>query len=103
MTIMQRVQFSSGGRYPVLRSIAIIYVFLGWIAIIGGVAAVLWMLTRAPYDAVDRVILAAAAAVGAVFWCALMLGEAEIIKLFVDLEHNTRMAPMYCPMTPNSG
>jgi hypothetical protein len=101
---MQRVQFSSGGRYPVLRSIAIIYLFLGAIAVLSGVVAVFWLLIRAPFAATDRVILAAAALVGSVFWCALMLGAAEIIKLFVDLEHNTRMATtIYRPMTPTSG
>lgn len=103
MHVMQRVQFSSGGRYPVLRSIAIIYVFLGGIAIIGGIVAVLWLLIRAPFAPTDRVILAAAALAGSVFGCALMLGAAEVIKLFVDLEHNTRIASTYRPMTPASG
>jgi len=100
---MQRVQFSSGGRYPVLRAIAIIYLFLGGIAVICGVVAMLWLLLRAPFSAMDRVILAAAALVGSVFGCTLMLGAAEVIKLFVDLEHNTRIASMYRPMTPASG
>jgi hypothetical protein len=102
MHVTQRVQFSSGGRYPVLRSIAIIYLFLGGIAVIGGVMAMLWLLLRAPFTATDRVILAAAALVGSVFCGALMLGAAEIIKLFVDLEHNTRMAWMDGTMTPSS-
>jgi hypothetical protein len=96
---MQRVQFSSGGRYPVLRAIAIIYLFLGGIAVIGGVGAMLWLLFRAPFSAMDRIILAAAALAGSVFSGALMLGAAEIIKLFVDLEHNTRMAAMDRPIT----
>jgi hypothetical protein len=102
MKVMQSVQFRSGGRYPVLRSIAIIYVFLGGIAIISGVVAMLWMLIRAPFGPMDRVILAAAALVSSIFGCALMLGAAEVIKLFVDLEHNTRMASMFRPMTPTS-
>jgi hypothetical protein len=103
MKVMESVRFRSGGRYPVLRSIAIIYVFLGAIAIISGVVAMLWMLIRAPFGPMDRVILAAAALVSSVFGCALMLGAAEVIKLFVDLEHNTRMASMFRPMTPTSG
>jgi hypothetical protein len=94
--------FSSGGRYPVLRSIAIIYLILGIVSILAGIAAVCWMLIAAPFAVTDRIILAAAAAVGAIFWCALMLGAAEVIKLFVDMEHNTRMMPMYRPMTPMS-
>jgi len=97
---MQRVQFTSGGRYPVLRAIGIIYVILGGISVISGIVAVFWMLLRAPYDAVDRIVLAAAALVGSVVWCALMLGAAEIIKLFVDLEHNTRMAALYRMSAP---
>ncbi|MGA2439465.1 MAG: hypothetical protein ABSH08_00775 [Tepidisphaeraceae bacterium] len=103
MNVMQRVQFSSGGRYPVLRSIAIIYLFLGGIAVIGGVVAMLWLLIRAPFSPLDRIILAAAALAGSVFAGALMLGAAEIIKLFVDLEHNTRMAATDRPMTPPTG
>ncbi|MGD0387948.1 MAG: hypothetical protein ABSC42_03250 [Tepidisphaeraceae bacterium] len=101
---MQRVQFSSGGRYPVLRAIAIIYLFLGGIAVIGGVLAVLWLLIRAPFSTMtDRIILAAAALAGSVFAGALMLGAAEVIKLFVDLEHNTRMASLDRPTAPLSG
>jgi hypothetical protein len=101
---MQRVQFSSGGRYPVLRAIAIIYLFLGGIAVIGGILTMLWMLIRAPFATMtDRIILAAAALAGSVFAGALMLGAAEIIKLFVDLEHNTRMAAMDRATTAPSG
>jgi len=100
---MQHVQFSSGGRYPVLRAIAIIYVFLGGIAVIGGILTMLWMLIRAPFSATDRVILAAAALAGSVFAGALILGAAEVIKLFVDLEHNTRMAAMDRATTPPTG
>jgi hypothetical protein len=98
---MQRIHVASGGRYPVLRSIGIIYVILGGISIISGIVAVFWMLLRAPYAPVDRVVLAAATLVGSVVWCALMLGAAEIIKLFVDLEHNTRMAAVYGGVAPS--
>jgi hypothetical protein len=100
MNVMHRVQFTSGGRYPVLRAIALIYLFLGGVSIVAGIVSVFWMLIRAPFAPVDRIILAAAALVASVFWCALMLGAAEIIKLFVDLEHNTRMATIYKPATP---
>ena len=97
---MQRVQFTSGGRYPILRAIAIIYLILGLVSVIAGIVSVFWMLLKAPFDATDRVVLAAAALVGSIFWCALMLGAAEIIKLFIDIEHNSRMAAMVRPMTP---
>src|ERR1700687_3526643 len=103
MNVLKHVQVSSGGGYPVVRSIGIIYVFLGGVAIVGGVGAVLWLLIRAPFAPMDRVILAAAALGASVFACALMLGAAEVIKLFVDLEHNTRMASMSRPMNPVSG
>jgi hypothetical protein len=103
---MHGLHFSSGGRYPVLRAIAIIYLVLGGVSIIAGIVAVFWMLLRAPFDAVDRVVLAAAALVASVFWCALMLGAAEVLKLFIDIEHNSRIAfrpamPMNAePVTP---
>jgi hypothetical protein len=99
---MQRVQFTSGGRYPILRSIAIIYLVLGGVSILAGIVAVFWMLISAPFAATDRIILAAAALVASVFWSALMLGAAEVIKLFVDIEHNTRTASIYRPMTPTA-
>jgi hypothetical protein len=75
-----------------LRALAIIYLFLAGIVIVGGIATMIWMLIWAPYPMTDRVILAAASLAGSVFGGALLLGAAEIIKLFVDLERNTRMA-----------
>jgi hypothetical protein len=100
MNSNHRSMFVSGGRYPILRSIAIIYLILGVVSIIGGILGVIWMLGMAPYTMGDRVILAAATAVGTVFTCALMLGAAEVIKLFVDIEHNARVTPSRRPLTP---
>ena len=100
MNLAQRMHFTSGGRYPVLRMIAILYLLLGVVSVLAGIVGILWILGRAPYPVMDRIILAAGAGVVTFFSCVLMLSAAEIVKLFVDLEHNTRLAAMTRPMYP---
>jgi hypothetical protein len=81
-----------GGRYPVLRSLAIIYVIGAALAAIATVVGVIWALAAGAGSGMDRLIIAAAA-LGAGFFVVLsMLAIAEVLKLFIDMEHNTRMA-----------
>src|SRR5438045_2988325 len=82
----------SGGRYPVLRSLAILYVL---IAALSGAAAVIgagYLLVRAPFAMTDRIFMAMGALVGGFLLVISMLAVAEVLKLFIDVEHNTRMA-----------
>ena len=91
----------SGGRYPVLRSLAILYLIGSAVAVLGGLIAAGWALVRAPYAPGDRVILAVGALAAAFFVVISMLAIAEVLKLFIDVEHNTRMAALGMrPMTP---
>ena len=82
----------SGGRYPVLRAFAIIYVFAGIIAAISGVVGAIYLLSRSGLGSpLDRAFMAIAALIGAFFMTITMLAVAEVLKLFIDIEHNTRM------------
>jgi hypothetical protein len=82
----------SGGRYPVLRSFAILYVFAGALAVIGGIIGVIYTLARAPYALGDRVIISLGIIGGTCLFVLTMLAIAEVLKLVIDIEHNTRMA-----------
>ena len=90
---MNRPHMYSGGRYPVLRALAIIYLLAAVLTIFAGVYAVWWGLTRF-HDAADRLVLVSAACAGTFLMVVSMLAVAEVLKLFIDVEHNTRMAAM---------
>jgi hypothetical protein len=85
-----------------LRSLAILYLIGSAVAVLGGLIAAGWALVRAPYAPGDRVILAVGALAAAFFVVISMLAIAEVLKLFIDVEHNTRMAAfgMRQGMTP---
>ena len=104
---MHRPHLASGGRYPVLRALAIIYLIGACVAVIGGLVAAGWALVRFPYTVGDRVILALASLAGAFFVVIGMLAIAELLKLFIDIERNTRFAALRAigdrPLTPNDG
>jgi hypothetical protein len=82
----------SGGRYPVLRSFAILYVFAAALAVIAGIVAVIYTLARAPYALGDRVIVSLGIIGATCLFVLSMLAIAEVLKLVIDIEHNTRMA-----------
>ena len=82
----------SGGRYPVLRALAIIYVIGAALAAVATVIGVVWALAAGAGAGTDRLIIAAAALGGGLFVVISMLAIAEVLKLFIDVEHNTRMA-----------
>ena len=82
----------SGGRYPVLRSLAIIYVIGAALAAVATVIGVVWALAAGDGAGTDRLIMAAAALGGGFLLVITMLAVAEVLKLFIDVEHNTRMA-----------
>jgi hypothetical protein len=94
---MNRPHVMSGGRYPVLRSLAILYVIAGAVWGAAGACSALWILFAprlgglAP-GIIDRVFLAIGALVVTFFGVITMLAVAEVLKLFIDVEHNTRMS-----------
>jgi len=82
----------SGGRYPVLRSLAIIYVIAAGLSALAAVIAAAYILIRAPFSMLDRTFMAVGTLAAGFFLVVSMLAIAELLKLFIDLEHNTRMA-----------
>jgi len=88
---MQRPHVMSGGRYPVLRALAIFYVFGAALAVLGTLIGIVYILARGPGSVLDRMIISCGAIVGGFIAVVSMLAVAEVLKLFIDMEHNTRM------------
>ena len=88
---MHTPHVKSGGRYPVLRSLAIIYLIGAAVAAVAGVIAAGWALIWAPLSTSDRFIMAGSALAATFFIVISMLAIAEVLKLFIDIEHNSRL------------
>jgi len=87
---MRSSHFSSGGRYPVLRSLAIIYMIAAILTGIGGIVLACWIFfsLRGMENHIASGILVLA---GTFLVVLSMLAVAEVLKLFIDIEHNSRM------------
>jgi len=98
---MAQHHIPTGGRYPVLRTIGILWLVSAALAFIGG----LYQAFAALLDAREHeVLLIGGGAMSSRFmaffiWLAatffvviLNVAVAELIKLAIDIEHNTRMA-----------
>ena len=94
---MDRPHLMSGGRYPVLRSLGILYLIGAGVSILAGVAGIVWAFADGPGDMSDRLIIAGAMLAGTFFLVLSMLAFAELLKLFIDVEHNTRTIGMSAP------
>lgn len=94
---MVRPHVLSGGRYPVLRALAILYLILGIVTCIVGIAATIYSLvgfsfvTRMNLGIPDRIFIALGILVITFYIVMSMLAIAEVLKLAIDVEHNTRM------------
>ncbi len=84
----------SGGRYPVLRALAILYMVGAVGAICAGVYYAGWFLFASPNSMGERIGWAAWTMIGTFLTVVSILAVAEMIKLFIDIEHNTRVAAM---------
>src|SRR5256714_7669191 len=91
---MRTPHLQSGGRYPVLRAIGIIYVVMAGMSIIVGLIAAGYILASQPWSMTTRVVWAIVSLAGTCFAIIGSLAIAEVLKLFMDIEHNTRMAVM---------
>ncbi len=89
---MRASHLESGGRYPVLRTLGILYLVGGALALVGGIFAASWALLRAPNDMGERMVYAMIILAGTFFVVLTMLAVAEFLKLMLDIEHNTRMS-----------
>jgi hypothetical protein len=84
----------SGGRYPVLRALGILYMLGALGALCYGVYWIGWSLFAAPGSMGERFYLSLQALAATFFGIVTILAIAEFIKLMIDIEHNTRMSAM---------
>lgn len=89
---MHTPHVASGGRYPVLRALAIMYVFGAALAALGAVIYAIYALAVYKLAWTDRLSIAGGSLVGGFIVVISSLAVAELLKLFIDIEHNTRMA-----------
>ena len=107
---MRHPHLTSGGRYPALRTIAVLYL-IGAVCVVGlcvwqAIRVVAWGADGATTELVGPTNTASAKAMAVVCWLAaafigliVMLAIAELIKLFIDIEHNTRLIAHNRPAT----
>ena len=99
---MHTTHVSSGGRYPVLRTLAILYLFAAAAVLVLGVwRAVSVLIGATDGDLFGATPNMASRWLAAFSWLAAsfigvlgMFAVAELIKLAIDIEHNTRLAGM---------
>lgn len=89
---MQKLHVESGGRYPVLRSLAILQIYSAVGVLIGGVVGMIYIWSWAPASAGEKMIMSAGVLASTFFLVIMTLAFAELIKLLIDIEHNTRLA-----------
>ena len=82
----------SGGRYPVLRALAIMYVIGAALAVVSTVVTLGYILLAARFAWTDKLIMAVGTVAAGFFLIVSMLAIAEVLKLCIDIEHNTRMS-----------
>ena len=101
---MHAPHVASGGRYPVLRTLAILYLVAAAAVLIGGLWRAIRVLTvsdpsgfdvfGATPDMGSRLLSAFSWLAASFIGVLAMFAVAELIKLFIDIEHNTRLAAM---------
>ena len=89
---MHRAHVMTGGRYPVLRALGILYLIGALAVLCYGLYWIGWMMFRAPASMGDRFTLTLQALAATFFGVVTILAIAELIKLVIDIEHNTRVA-----------
>jgi hypothetical protein len=91
---MHRAHVQTGGRYPVLRALGILSMVGALGIVLMGLYWIGWSLFAAPANMRDRLGLAAAFLVATFILTVATLAFAELIKLMIDVEHNTRITSM---------
>ena len=91
---MRSMHLQSGGRYPVLRSIGILYLVMAGLSIVVGLITAGYILASQPWNIWSRVVWAIVSLAGTCFAVIGCLAIAEVLKLIMDIEHNTRIAAM---------
>jgi len=103
---MHTPHVKSGGRYPVLRSLAILQMLAAIVLGIAGVAGSIYTAwggqstLGAEYGVIGKLNILVVGLAATFFTVVFTLAFAELIKLLIDIEHNTRAAAM---TTPSNG
>lgn len=87
---MRHPHLSSGGRYPVLRALAILYMVSGFGLLGYGIYMGVKTMTSAPDDVGGRALVAVYWIAGSFLAAIVAFAVGELIKLFMDIEYNTR-------------
>lgn len=88
---MSTTHLMSGGRYPVLRALGILYMIGAVGALCYGLYWTGWALFASPGSMGERFSLTLQALAATFFGVITIFAIAELIKLVIDIEHNTRM------------
>jgi hypothetical protein len=91
---MHRAHVQTGGRYPVLRALGILSMVGALGIVLMGLYWIGWSLFAAPANMRERIGLAAGFLVATFVLAVVTLAFAELIKLMIDVEHNTRITSM---------
>ena len=91
---MNTPHLASGGRYPVLRALAIMYLIMAALAVVGGLITCGYIFAATGWSIWTRAVWAIVSLAGTFFAVIGLLAIAEVFKLFMDLEHNTRVSAM---------
>jgi len=92
-----RPHIMSGGRYPVLRALGIMYLIGAAVAAIAGIVAACWIMLAShqawglPAKFSTRCIYSATVFAGSLLIVLSMLAVSEIIKLFIDMADSLRI------------
>jgi hypothetical protein len=89
---MTKAHMMTGGRYPVLRSLGILYLVGAVAALCYGIYYTFWAFFASPGTASERFQLGLQTFAVTFFGVVTILAVAELIKLVIDIEHNTRVA-----------
>lgn len=89
---MHAPHVSAGGRYPVLRALAILQIFAAVLVAVGGIVTSFNVHRWVGPTGFPTAVAVTLGLVGTFFTVVLTLAFAELIKLLIDIEHNTRMA-----------
>jgi hypothetical protein len=93
----------SGGRYPVLRSLAILQVLVALVMAVAGVAGSIYAAWGgqstwgADFGIVGKLNILLVGLASTFFMVVFTLAFAELIKLLIDIEHNTRVSAIGAP------
>src|SRR5947208_14861204 len=91
---MTKAHLMTGGRYPVLRALGILYVVGAVVALVTGIYWIGWSPFAAPGSIGERLARAGGALAGTFLAVVTVLAVAALIKLLTAVEQNTRTSAM---------